>query len=89
MPRREYGTGIHGLLATAVRKITPAKPWLMLGIVLGNLLPDADNLAVAGAPVMKLPTEGLHRTFTHSLFMIPAGLVIFYLIGVVVKQPYW
>jgi len=31
----------------------------MLGIVFGNLLPDADNLAVGVATVMKVPTEGL------------------------------
>jgi membrane-bound metal-dependent hydrolase YbcI (DUF457 family) len=81
--------GIHGLIGTAVRKLTPVRTWLMLGIVLGNLLPDADNLAVAVATVLKLPTEGLHRTFTHSLFTVVAVMVVFYLIGVLVKQPRW
>ena len=81
--------GIHSLLGTAVRKWTPARTWLMLGIVLGSLLPDADNLAVAVATVMKRSTEGLHRTFTHSLFMVVAVVVIFYLIGALVKQPRW
>ena len=64
--------GIHGLAGMAVRKWTPSREWLMTGIVLGNLLPDADNLAVAVATVAGLPTEGLHRTFTHSLFTIAA-----------------
>ena len=81
--------GIHSLIATAVRKWTPARTWLMLGIVLGSLLPDADNLAVAVATVMKLPTEGLHRTFTHSLFMVAAVMLVFYIIGMLVKQPRW
>ena len=81
--------GIHGLIGTAVRKLTPARTWLMLGIVFGNLLPDADNLAVAVATVMKQPTEGLHRTFTHSLFVVVAVMVVFYLDGVLVKQPRW
>jgi len=61
----------------------------MLGIVFGNLLPDADNLAVGVATVMKVPTEGLHRTFTHSIFMVVAVMVFFYLVGVQVKQPCW
>jgi membrane-bound metal-dependent hydrolase YbcI (DUF457 family) len=81
--------GIHGLIGTAVRKLTPRRTWLMLGIVLGNLLPDADNLAVALATVMKLPTEGLHRTFTHSLFTVLAVIIVFYLVGGLVKQPRW
>jgi membrane-bound metal-dependent hydrolase YbcI (DUF457 family) len=81
--------GIHGLIGTAVRKLSPARAWLMLGIVLGNLIPDLDNLAVAAATVMKLPTQGLHRTFTHSLFMVVAVLIIFYLFGVLTKQPRW
>jgi len=81
--------GIHGLIGTAVRKLTPARLWLMLGIVLGNLIPDTDNLAVAVATVMKLPTEGLHRTFTHSLSMVMAVVVIFFLVGVLTKKPRW
>jgi membrane-bound metal-dependent hydrolase YbcI (DUF457 family) len=81
--------GIHGLIGIAVRKLTPARNWLMLGIVLGNLLPDADNLAVAVATVMKLPTEGLHRTFTHSLITIVGVIVVFFWIGVLTKQPRW
>ena len=81
--------GIHGLIGTAVRKLTPARTWLMLGIVIGNLLPDADNLAVAIATVMKRPTEGLHRTFTHSLFTVLLVVVVFYLIRILTKQPRW
>jgi membrane-bound metal-dependent hydrolase YbcI (DUF457 family) len=81
--------GIHSLIGTAVRKWTPARTWLMLGIVLGSMLPDADNLAVAVATVMKRSTDGLHRTFTHSLFTVLAVLVVFYLIGLLTKQPRW
>ncbi len=62
--------GIHGIVAIAVRKWTPSRKWLMLGIVLGNILPDADNLAVAIATLTGKSTEGLHRTFTHSLFFV-------------------
>ena len=60
--------GLDGLAGMAVRKWTPGRTWLILGIVLGNLFPDLDNFAVAVATVTGLPTEGLHRTFTHSLF---------------------
>jgi len=41
------------------------------------MLPDADILAVAVATVAGLPTEGLHRTFTHSLFTIAILLPAF------------
>lgn len=36
------------------------------------------DLAVA---VTRLPTEGLHRTFTHSVFTVAVILAVFYLIG--------
>jgi membrane-bound metal-dependent hydrolase YbcI (DUF457 family) len=79
--------GIHGLVGVAVRRWTPTRQWLLLGIVLGNLLPDADNLAVAVATVTGGETEGLHRTFTHSLFFVLALVVLFWLVGVVMKRP--
>ena len=66
--------GIHSMVGMALSKNGHrARKWLMLGIVLGNLFPDADNLAVAVATVMGKSTEGLHRTFTHSLFFVPRG----------------
>jgi hypothetical protein len=58
--------GIHGLIATAIGMITPARAWLMLGIVLGDLIPDVDNLAVAIATVVKQPIEGLHRHLSKA-----------------------
>jgi len=81
--------GIHSLVAMAVRKWTPERTWLMLGIVLGSMLPDADNLAVAVATVAKLPTAGLHRTFTHSLFTVGFVMVVFYLVSLITKRPRW
>ena len=81
--------GIHGLIGNAVRKWTPASTWLMLGIVLGSILPDADNLTVAVATVMKLPTTGLHRTFTHSFLAIVVVMAVFYLVNLITKQPRW
>jgi len=81
--------GIHGLVGMAVRKWTPNRVWLMLGIVLGNIWPDADNLAVAVATVAKLPAEGLHRTFTHSLFTVVAVTVAFYVVAWATKRPRW
>lgn len=81
--------GIHSIVGMAVRKWTPNREWLMLGIVLGNLLPDADNLAVAVATVAKISTEGLHRTFTHSLFTVVAIIAAFYIVARVTKRPRW
>ncbi len=81
--------GIHSMVGMAVRKWTPARKWLMLGIVLGNLFPDADNLAVAVATVMGRSTEGLHRTFTHSLFTVGAILLVFYGVAWASKRSEW
>lgn len=90
--------GIHALIGAAARRWVPQGAegaqrengtWLVLGVVLGNLLPDADNLAVAIATIMKLPTEGLHRTFTHSLFTAVAFVAAFYLVGLAIRQPRW
>ena len=81
--------GIHSMVGMAVRKWTPNRKWLMLGIVLGNPLPDADNLAVAVATLTGRPTEGLHRTFTHSLFAVAAVIVVFYVVAWATKRPHW
>jgi membrane-bound metal-dependent hydrolase YbcI (DUF457 family) len=90
--------GIHALAGAVLRRWTPrqteratraTRAWLVLGVLLGNLIPDTDNLAVAVATVTKLPTEGLHRTFTHSLFTVIAVAVVFYLVGKALSQPRW
>ncbi|MBP6471414.1 MAG: metal-dependent hydrolase [Chloroflexi bacterium] len=81
--------GIHSMIGTAVRRWTPAREWLMLGIVLGSLLPDADNLAVAVATVTGGSTAGLHRTFTHSFFTVAAIIVFFYLVAALTKRARW
>jgi membrane-bound metal-dependent hydrolase YbcI (DUF457 family) len=81
--------GIHSMVGMAVRKWTPARKWLMLGIVLGNLFPDADNIAVAAATLMGKSTEGLHRTFTHSLFFVAAIIIVFYGIAWIIKRKEW
>ena len=73
----------------AVRKWTPNREWLMLGIVLGNMLPDADNLAIAVATLTGQSTEGLHRTFTHSLFTVAAIILAFYIVAWAAKQARW
>jgi membrane-bound metal-dependent hydrolase YbcI (DUF457 family) len=61
----------------------------MPGIVLGNVLPDADNLAVAVATLTGRSTEGLHRTFTHSLFTVAAVILAFYVVAWATKRPRW
>jgi membrane-bound metal-dependent hydrolase YbcI (DUF457 family) len=81
--------GIHGLVGMAVRKWAPERTWLVLGMVLGSILPDADNLAVAVATVIKHSTAGLHRTFTHSLFTVLIVVIIFYLVSQITRQPRW
>ena len=81
--------GIHSILGMAVKKWTPEHDWLLLGIVLGSLLPDTDNLAVAVATVANLPSEGLHRTFTHSLVMVVAVVAVFFVVAQITRQPRW
>jgi len=81
--------GMHALVGMAVRKITPKREWLMLGIILGSLFPDLDNYAVAIATIAKLDTLGLHRTFTHSLFTILAVIVVFFIVAKFLMQSRW
>ena len=81
--------GIHGLVSMAVRKLAPERTWLVYGMVLGSILPDADNLAVAVATVSGRSTAGLHRTFTHSLIAILVVMAAFYLVSLLIKQPRW
>jgi len=81
--------GIHALVGAAVRKVTPMREWLMLGIILGSMFPDLDNYAVAVATVAKLNTHGLHRTFTHSIFAILSVIAIFYIFARVRNELRW
>ena len=81
--------GLHGIVAIAIRKWVPERGWLMLGIVLGSLIPDLDNVAVAIATITRQSTAGLHRTATHSLFTSAAIILFFYFIGKIANQPRW
>jgi membrane-bound metal-dependent hydrolase YbcI (DUF457 family) len=74
--------GLHGLSGMAVRSFAGKREWLLLGIILGTMLPDMDNVAVAVATVAKIDPHGLHRTFTHSIFFV-------IVIGQARKQPRW
>ena len=68
--------GIHALVGMAACRWMPQRTWLALGLVLGNMLPDTDILAVAVATVAGLPTEPLHRTFTHSLVAVAIVVLV-------------
>jgi len=81
--------GLHGLTGMAVSRFAGKREWLLLGIILGTMLPDMDNVAVAIATLAKADTHGLHRTFTHSIFFVAAIVAIFYFIGILRKQPRW
>ena len=82
--------GVHAIIGTVTRKWMPQKEWLLLGVVLGNMFPDLDNLVVAYATLAKLPDpEGFHRTFTHSIFTIALILVLFYIIAAVTQNEKW
>jgi membrane-bound metal-dependent hydrolase YbcI (DUF457 family) len=81
--------GIHGLVGLVVKKWAPEGEGLALGILLGSLFPDTDNLLVAIATVLKRSTEGLHRTITHSLLFAAAVLLVFLLIGKISNRKRW
>ena len=82
--------GLHAIVGTVTRKWMPQKEWLVLGVVLGNMFPDLDNLVVAYATLVKLPNpESFHRTFTHSIFTIIVLLALFYLIAIVSRNEKW
>jgi membrane-bound metal-dependent hydrolase YbcI (DUF457 family) len=82
--------GVHAIVGVAARKWMPRREWLFLGVVLGNMFPDLDNLLVAYATLARLPEpESYHRTFTHSIFTILAALVLFYLVGALTKNEKW
>ena len=82
--------GIHAIVSIVSRKWMPKKEWLLLGVVLGNMFPDLDNLAVAYATLARLPEpEHFHRTFTHSIFTIIAMVLLFYIIAAFTKNEKW
>ena len=81
--------GLHGLSGMAVSKFAGKREWLLLGIILGTMLPDMDNIAVAVTTLAKMDPHGLHRTFTHSIFFVIAIMLVFYLIGTTTKKPRW
>ena len=82
--------GIHAIVGVVSRRWLPKREWLLLGVVLGNMFPDLDNLVVAYATFAKLPDpESYHRTFTHSIFTVMAVMIVFYLIAAMTKNERW
>lgn len=82
--------GFHAIVGIASRRWMPKREWLLLGVVLGNMFPDLDNLLVAYASLARLPNpEGYHRTFTHSLFTIVFMVLLFHVIAALTKKEKW
>jgi len=81
--------GMHGLVGMAVKKMAGKKEWLVLGLILGSFVPDMDNVGVAFATLTKMPTEGIHRTLTHSIFFAIGVALVFYIIGQATKMTRW
>lgn len=79
--------GIHGLIGLAMKKLPVKKEWLLLGIVLGNMLPDMDALVVAYATLTGGNSHGLHRTWSHSIPFVAGLVIIFYVISGIRKTP--
>jgi len=81
--------GMHGLVGMAVQKMVGKKEWLVLGLILGSFVPDMDNVGVAVATLSKMPTDGIHRTMTHSIFFAIGVALVFYVIGQATKTTRW
>ena len=73
--------GLHAIAGMLVGRWMPRRDWLLLGLVLGNMAPDLDNVAVAYATLAGIGTHGLHRTFSHSIFTVMAVIILFYLLA--------
>jgi membrane-bound metal-dependent hydrolase YbcI (DUF457 family) len=81
--------GIHAMVGMLARKFTSKRQWVLFGAILGSFVPDMDNFGVAVATLAKLPTAGIHRTATHSIFFMMAVVAIFYVIGQVKQDVRW
>ena len=86
--------GIHAMVGVVARKWMPKKEWLLLGMVLGNVFPDLDNLVVAFATLAlgqssKEAGEIYHRTFTHNFFTVVVIVALFYVVAALVKNEKW
>jgi hypothetical protein len=66
--------GIHALVGMAVGRWTPQRTWLSLGLVLGNMLPDADILIMAVATRWDTSSCSTQRSRDHpGERPVPAG----------------
>jgi len=81
--------GIHAMVGMLARKFTNKRQLILFGTILGSFIPDMDNFGVAIATLAKLPSEGIHRTATHSVFFVLAVVAIFYIIGQFKKDVRW
>lgn len=86
--------GIHAIVGVAARKWMPKREWLLVGVVLGNMFPDLDNVVVAFAVLVLGESaaeagELYHRTFTHSIFTVIAAVILFYLVAAFTKNERW
>ena len=81
--------GVHAIAGLVANRWMPQKEWLLLGVLLGNMFPDLDNLAVAYATLAGADMHSLHRTFTHSIFTIIAVIILFTLIAALMRNQKW
>ncbi len=72
--------GLHGVAGLSVRRVLPGG--LTWGFVLGNVLPDADMVAMTVVYPFDLALAyRMHRTFTHSLSFVLLVVALFYLLS--------
>lgn len=78
-------SGVHAFSGIILSKLFKQEKWFVPSLIFGSILPDIDILfsAIAfllGASIIE--AEGIHRTFTHSIFTV----IIIYLLFLSIKE---
>jgi membrane-bound metal-dependent hydrolase YbcI (DUF457 family) len=69
--------GFHAIIGAAVaRRAWPARVSLVVGFLLGSMVPDVDVLLLAILRLQGYWDPGIHRTLTHSVFFAALPLVL-------------
>jgi len=78
-------SGIHAFSGIVLSKLFKQEKWFTPSLIFGAILPDIDILFSAIAFLFGysiIEAEGIHRTFTHSIFTV----IIIYLIFLSIKD---
>ncbi len=78
-------SGIHAFSGIILSKLFKQEKWFVPSLIFGSILPDIDIFFSAIAYLFGfsiVEAEGIHRTFTHSIFTV----IIIYLLFLSIKE---